>query len=157
MWRRPNNSGDMRGASWRNQRVLGGSEGGAQVGPRLYSQRRMPFLGEQLMHTPTVGGEVDSGCYELRGVGSCHPMLPRCCELTPSSLPNTSSASQAQRALSGCQEAEQRAQPSTRADGWQPQTHPPVNPRVPFTKPLWLSTAFQDTVTPIQRSFLIQI
>lgn len=126
---------------WRNQRVLGSGEGGGSRGSKVkdISQRRTPFLGEQLTHTPAAGGEVDSGCYEFKGVGSCHPVLPLSCELTPRSLPNTSSAIQAQRALSGCQEAEQSSA-STRADYRQPQTHPPVDPGVPFTKPLRLST-----------------
>lgn len=67
----------------------GGGKDGAQVSPRSRTLARegVLFRGGKLPHTPTVGGEVDSGCSELKGVESCHPVLPRQCELTPSRLP----------------------------------------------------------------------
>lgn len=74
----------------------GSGKDGARVGPRSRTLARKGVLfrgNNSYIHTPTAGGEADSGCSELEGVGSCHPVLPRQCE--PSSLSNINSASQA--------------------------------------------------------------
>lgn len=116
----------------------GSQKDGAQVGPRSRTLAREGLLfqgNNSHTHPLQACGEVDSGCSELEGGGATTPCSHAGhCELTPSSLPNTSSASQAQRALSGCQAAE-LSSASPRADGWQPQRHQPVDPRVPVMQP----------------------
>ena len=133
----------------------GSGKDGARVGPRSRTLAREGVLfrgNNSHTHPPTAGGEADSGCSELEGVVSCHPVLPPCAptlcshaNVNPAaSQTPTQPASQAQWARSGCQGAE-LSSASKRADCWQPQTHPPVDPRVLVMQPLPPSTHHDDT------------